>query len=793
MSKLIPLGVVAVCLLGVGLAFSWMKGVVRDPEGRSFANEQVPARSNAELAVPDEANAGADLASPEQEPERAANRAHADPAAAGKETIGTKAPFSIRALCLDESGDAIEGVAVTVVSLADCPIAYSDSTGHVQLEFERDLERIGVPIPALRSAGAPIAVQFSKTSRATRILYGPGLEELEHHDCGRVEMRPAGTVVGRVVGSDGLPIVGAQVLPASPIAELGEEDERNVRVSGLFWLSLEFGGAGTTTDFDGRFRLEGMSTEPSSVWSQFPGTYAAWSGPIELEAGETFDVGRLMLETLAPKDRIVGQVLNFDGSPSAHAMVTCESLTDTGIGPRTLALADKEGRFQVPALADVTHRLHVAHATNASRMVVLDEVVGGKLDVVAQFEDPKPTAPTFGVVSGRVLLGGVAAPFATLESFLYRDESGVPLSWREHRADSEGRFELELPLGVMRLQARSADGTSVGVSVEHEVVAALATEELAVESEPVATIGGFVLVSPDVESSGIESSATGPSAQELIIELESVAAIEGSVLVPPAAKANGLEFRATGPFGLRHKTVTRSDGSFEFEQLQPGSWTVKRISTPLHTRGEISPEGSEPRELTLAPGHTARLEFDLRSSAQLEGRIAIGDQSLSAWFWSIGGTQGKFTRGGRYRVAAISRLDVSRFALGARLGGSMVQVMRNLHLEPGLNQWSFEVETGSVELRDLPLDSKFPIDGQFEPVCCLHYEHDDGTVWEAMPFTAKGGKRVIENVPVGRVLVVRGGIGAVAERVYSPDAPVGEVLAELEVHAGETAIFEWRE
>lgn len=660
------------------------------------------------------------------------------------------AATAITATCVDLNGLPISGVTFTVLNVAGAGQILSDIDGRIRFELDARFVRIGKPMLPMQMVGGPMAFELSGAGLARRVVFGPPLEGVAAHDCGPVELGPGGAVVGRVVDADGDPLGGVTVHAVPALPELSDAERESLRLSGLSFLSFESGGPSVETDFDGRFLFEGVSTEPSCLWAQDAGTYAVWTDTILLKPGETHEVQPLALERLGSEDRIAGRVLDIEGRPSPGALVVAQTRSESAMGPQVMRQANLEGYFVIPALEGVKHRVSAWQANPEIQSVSAIDVLGGTLDLELRFGETEGEVVPAPELIARVVRLGEPEPGANVAIYLYADDSRRPAKPRHFRTDADGSFSFPIPPRPLRIEVQSADREWVGLS-EHRSL-----DEL-------------------------------KSGQEILIELQSAASIEGRVLFSPGMEQGGLQFRVVGPAGGSREVSTSSGGTFRIDGLYSGMWNVSRV---------LGWNEGEPTSLELIPGMTAEYELDLRGGAEFHGRLALGDQAYSGWNWGLRSNMGSVATDGTFQVAGIEDLGEARLMLVGLGPTSMVQLRLDLTIAPGNNEWSFELPTGSVELTGLPLAEEFPYEGEFEPTCCLRYVHADGTIWEAMAITAKEGRRVIEHVPAGRIVVLRRGTEAAMHRALDPSMePIdtAEVLGEFEVRAGETTTFEFRE
>lgn len=192
----------------------------------------------------------------------------------------------------------------------DAPAARPDELAEVASDAD---DRAEAPVARSLEAAPDAPLPAASTTRAERL---------------------PGALVGRVTDQDGEPLAGAEVQLAG---------------GGRLLLLVPDAGesSGSTTDDDGRFRIEARAGRHElSVGTD---RYAPFEQAIDLIAGRDTDVGEIQL---APGVRILGRVLDDRGRPVEGARVTrpvkrSGGLIRIGTSGALAAETDADGRFQI--------------------------------------------------------------------------------------------------------------------------------------------------------------------------------------------------------------------------------------------------------------------------------------------------------------------------------------------------------------------------------------------------------------------------------------------------------------
>jgi hypothetical protein len=241
---------------------------------------------------------------------------------------------------------------------------------------------------------------------------------------------------GRVLGSDGTPIMGASVWLEEP----ARGEPRPPR-----WAS----SAGD----DGRFRLL-VHFWPKGVVVRagHEGHEIATSEPFTPEAGRDYQF-ELRLVAIDPRRDLTGVLVSSSGEPAAMAHIVAQSreLRDYG---ETYVAPDgtfrirglKEGVYQVSASWPLATGITTEATTGVPVRIAMVDPLPPKPPAI-QAEAPPTIAMS--VITGRVLdADGKPYPYDSVPQIMWWRAEGRPgrgfTSWGKVRCDLDGRFELRV-------------------------------------------------------------------------------------------------------------------------------------------------------------------------------------------------------------------------------------------------------------------------------------------------------------------------------------------------------------
>lgn len=427
---------------------------------------------------------------------------------------------------------------------------------------------------------------------------------------------PGATVAGRVVDGAGNGLEGVELSTGSRMPWMGGRDARKA-----------------TTERDGSFRMAGVA--PGKV--QLKASLEGWREP-KIEAFEVADLERLEGLVIAMDEgaSVSGTIVWEDGTPAEGARVRATTITRSQWGgwgggrvrTEAEAVAAADGSYRLTGLGDGQFTIRASHRPDEASLD--DSAPLWRATNLATAD----TTLDLTLVGPELLVGRVVddrgEPLTAFEVVAKPAERGV----RDERAsfeDEEGRFQFaRVGTGEWTLEAR-ADG----VVPSGEVAVSLpgTPGELTLRVDRTATITGKVLDPRGAPVSGAElrldepggrrggwgggpraratTDASGvftidglkPGTTTLIARADGWAdAAPGTFELAPAEEREGVVLtvreggRIVGAvfddagdpvsnqrvnygensmgFGARGETKTAADGSFAFEGVTPGTWSV---------------------------------------------------------------------------------------------------------------------------------------------------------------------------------------------------------------------------
>ncbi|MEL6905290.1 MAG: sigma-70 family RNA polymerase sigma factor, partial [Planctomycetota bacterium] len=550
---------------------------------------------------------------------------------------------------VDPDGKALAGVDVR---LWGARAGTSDAGGRLRVRTRSDSASIA-SLRATRAGFASDVFEIAFPERGAR-------------DAGDFVLQPGGSIEGKVVG-EGLDVAGIVVEVAGrEVRSGGSGGLRAYRASGL-------GAARTTTDAEGRFRLDGLLPGEVRVDARSEdGTITGKSGRVEVRSGSVSAGLVVRVEAIPLEKRVEGVVLDADGAPVPWAGVRYESRSFFGSSSGSTA-ADAEGRFSLVLKRGRSVDLETFGNTEIGR-ARLDDVRGGTLDVELRMQAPRRfavrvTRPGTGPLDARIVARADGADELLFEGTL-GDEPVEVLAPAErfrivvetdgHRvAKSRALEPAELPevvevalerQPVSRGRVLAADAPAAGARV---TVRAVATGPVRVEGLP-------STVSPDVvaqavadaegrfaltlrrrgryvvraELDGFAAAEVGPVAlgPDTVEDALSLVLTEGGAIRGHVNDADGVQqtyvVLASRGDGVARTTRTAPDGSFAFEHLTPGEWRVERTDRAVGA-GFSSTSSGLGRAFLGVDGNCVVEEgrttwFDLRAGAAVEGCVVRG-------------------------------------------------------------------------------------------------------------------------------------------------------------------------
>lgn len=488
-------------------------------------------------------------------------------------------------------------------------------------------------------------------------------------------------LVGRVVGADGRPAAGAEVI-AYPTNGLTTPRTDPTLVWFQAYGSFPDGpgapfedGLVSAADRDGRFRL----LVPAG-WKAYPLLRAeglrSWVGPaVELEEGARHDLGTVRLDAGGElRVRVLA-----DGAPAAGAAVGWEPPDSLLLREPPARSTDAEGWADFHAVAPGRVRVRAVLPGRAPTESEARVVDGETTEVVLELEPG-------GRVVGRVTRAG--APVGGARVRLLPHDPDSSLQWllgdssRGLRTETgdDGAFVLaDVPAGRWDLIAGAdeAEKRVTGLQV---------------------TAGADTAVDVDL-AGGAELTVTVLDQDDLPRAGEAVSAV--------LTEVDANRQLRTGP-----------DGRAVFRDLEPGLWTVIHVSgadAATTEAGDLSGLRVEQRYVRLAEGERAEVVLGgRRETADLVGRVTAGGEprpGLTVMAVGPGGTRVERTdEAGGFRFDAMPLGPYLLIVAASLLGGDQYQESVEL-IEAGETRHDVELPERGLEVVVRDAESGAPLEG----------------------------------------------------------------------------------
>jgi RNA polymerase sigma factor (sigma-70 family) len=754
------------------------------------------------------------------------------PAASAGET------WTLAARFVDENGVTLRGVRLELYIGRDLRADESDAAGAVRLELPWPVD------PNHLAGNGQLGVKAGGHALATQIWYlrpgGPGEQDL-----GEIRMAPGGTLVGRVVGDARMPALVTAIGGYAPETAAGLDEARTFG-GNVLGLGARY-SVRSQAAADGRFTLEGVLATSVRVSATQLGRLGAISAAFPLGAGETVDVGALVLEEPGPENLVAGVLLDAAGVPVARAHVEYgegDSSRDQG----RYGMSDESGRFALVVPRGREYGLLFARDQRKRDPLLLTDVAAGTVDLVVRFPSER-----WVMLAARTADG---TPVAVQSAFLW-DANDMWLN-ATSEVQPDGRVRLRLPTVPFHVRLETAgwkgepqgplDPAALGDELVFVVTraAGLAGRVLA-DGAPVAGArvhahrpyeGGGSGISDDGFHARIDSSPIGDTETDaegcfritdtasgaltlhaeldgwaraelgpielvegveqggLELVLERGGALEGELLVAEGVERNGWIVGVGS--GDAHVATQRlgADGRYRFERLRPGDYQVLTCNPQTLQRLEggsylwADPDEPVLWSTSVRAGEVAPFDLDERDRipSRLLGELRFDGRAPSGWSANLIDGEGdvahaRLSGDGRFELRAV-RPGRKWLTFVGRAGPADVRFSQQLELAPRDNPWTRDFPTGTVTLANVPAFERRK--KSEAPAYCLAWREDPALVWYGSiydPPEAAGGTLTFPGVPAGRVQL----LACPADvRQGSPDAN-WPVVRELELVAGSHA------
>ncbi len=476
----------------------------------------------------------------------------------------------------------------------------------------------------------------------------------------RLVLSRAASISGRVVDPAGQAVAEATVTASSGAVGPWNREERSGQ-----------------SDASGAFLLEKVPGSSASVVAEHEDWAASPPQALELAPGETSSGIVLQLRV---GGRITGQVFDAEGEPRARQNVTC-GIGGFGFDGEDTTLTDASGKF---AFEHVTPgKVTVSALPSEEQLFELMSTAEDETAFVGLFS--QMSTATVEVADGQevhVILG--AKPRVPVRVHGRVREAGEPLPESGIFAIAEGGALLQ----GMKVARTDADG-------RYDVVLDRPGDYV------------FTVDAEGLDGRGVPFYVEVPEVEELEQDFElPLGRLRGRVVGPDRAAAAGVAVRISRSGGLigiddlseSNRSVTASDGAFDFEHLHPGTYTLQvggssmpfdpsdqRFGAAIVSGIEIEEDRTvDDLEVRLfAPGKLAGAVRDERGNPVSGASVFVRDEAGRASSFSACTTDaaGRFTYSG---------IAPGRVTASARTGSLASADSEPLEIHAG--------ETSTVEL-----------------------------------------------------------------------------------------------
>jgi hypothetical protein len=478
---------------------------------------------------------------------------------------------------------------------------------------------------------------------------------------GDVVLGPGVDVYGRTVDETGAAVpfvwVGPEIGEFDPTDESGRISREYSHIESSLFVE---------SGLNGDFHLEGLPVGKAWLWAKSTESRTVWSDEFTLVEG--VDLHGVLLTVPRPREEevVAGIVLAPDGTPASGAFVSCAFRDQLRSGSKGM-ITGENGRFRL--VVEPGYNTYDLSANDPeqrySETSLLDVKPGaGNIELRLGVNEPFYL----------VLRGPDGESVNECNLQLFRETPGGVWNANFHRlrSDGEGRHELPVPTGRMRLEIE-AKGYVRHESEKLERPVARSTLEIRLarakllrgrvlaQGEPVAgasvsrfpdagnvslTVNGFRAVHDGWPEAGATTDAEGrfelpfsgderqwiradapgfaPSELGPLVPDESVAlelalvrggVIEGVVLLPGGADAEGTILGLSRGDGFGRSYRAGPGGRYRFEGLTPGPWQLLQLEREIDPQSgnTVRMRSSEPIEWSceVRDGRTTRFDLDL--------------------------------------------------------------------------------------------------------------------------------------------------------------------------------------
>ena len=540
-------------------------------------------------------------------------------------------------------------------------------------------------------------------------------------DLGALTFVSGGKVHGVVTGADGEPVAGAWI----------KAQARN-----------QVGGTArtATADADGRFRLDGLSTDLVDLGVRGAGY------PLLVRPGVRVDSENPVLIELQNGGVVKGRVVDSGGNSAASVPVRLRvefdrrSISSAPLwGPRDMSprrVTNAEGRFRFDEVPSGTWSAEARNGAEAAKVGTFELAAGAEREIELVLGAPNRLTVIVTTSLGEPVSGATVVLRSEGETRLRgygrtggNGEAQVDISPGpavvdvEHELLRDERRQVELSTGAneLRIELHAAAEIAGTVRSHDGAPLALATIEAVTEYSPnierhqrntVSDQGGTFRVTGVEPGSYIITArspghADGGPESPVRVDRDSIEGIE--IVLQPEARIVGVVAGLT-PSDLAQveiwawrdsrsrKATPDTEGNFALEGLSPGTWRV------VLTKGVPASERRVSHEVTVDRGSSeVFVELRFEPGFSLSGQVLDTGEPLSGARLGVAGQSTRTDREGRFVLNGLKpgrlRLRISR----PNLGGSQY---RSIDLQADLEGLRIELDPATATLSGVVLNAQ---------------------------------------------------------------------------------------
>lgn len=572
-------------------------------------------------------------------------------------------------------------------------------------------------------------------------------------DLGVLTFVSGGTIHGVVTGADGEPVAGAWV----------KAQARN-----------QFGGISRTgtADADGRFRLEGLSTDLVDLGVRGAGY------PLLVRPGVRVDSEEPVLIELLHGGVVTGRVVDAGGNGAADVPVRLRIELDRRSsgspvlwGPRDMfprRVTDAEGRFRFDDVPSGTWSAEARKGAEAAKVEAFELPAGAEREIELVLGTPdrltvivttalgEPVADATVLIrsGGETRLSGYGQTGGSGEALIDISPGPATVKVEHERLGDESRpVELSPGANELRIElhataeiagtVRSHDGASLALAT----IEAVTEHSFGTEYRQLNTVsdrdGAFRVrgVEPGsyIVTARSPGLADGGPETPVRVDRETIEGIE--IVLQPEAKIVGVvsglthsdlaqvEIRAWRDSRSREATPD-AEGNFTLEGLSPGTWRVTA------TRGVPGSERRITENVTVEQSATETfVELRFERGLLLSGQVLEGGEPLAGARLAIAGQSTMTDREGYFSLEGLepgrTRVRISR----PDFGGSQYQA---LDLQSDLEGVRLELEPAAATIAGVVVNA---VTG--EPIYLAHLVAADAATIEAIAAGEATGESLV--------------------------------------------------